>query len=415
MRVRPFSLLSTAALAALWGCPLGTNPASLEGAPPSTADATTMRTGGGPANTAAHDDAADSKDDISWVQQAALQPGVSALRVLMTDAPIAADNVFVTFCGIQVASGDAASDAERSDDFERPEGADAGAPSSSEGSGDADDARSDRPKALLPEATDGSGGASGDTEVAVSNDAERPSSADAGAPESKPTVSGTESHEGWRVISDKCQTIDLLTLQDGVTEAVGINTLPPGSYGQIRLMLTEAAIVVAGERQPLVVPSGAESGVKIVGGFTVRDGQAVTITIDFDAASSIRYAPGTGFMMAPVIKVVEVTNHGETSDIGERAGGERAGEHGASTRDDDPNTTDRERGTEAAPGAGGSASDDGSAAKREPGTDEQSQHVDHEGDAHRRGGARDADDGADQEKSGDDAEGGSSGERESFP
>jgi hypothetical protein len=79
-------------------------------------------------------------------------------------------------------------------------------------------------------------------------------------------------------------------------------------------MLVDASIVVDGVEQELILPSGTESGLKIVGGFTLRDGVATTITLDFDAGRSIHYAPGTGFMMRPVIDLIDVTVHGDAGD-----------------------------------------------------------------------------------------------------
>jgi hypothetical protein len=74
-------------------------------------------------------------------------------------------------------------------------------------------------------------------------------------------------------------------------------------------MLVDASIVVGGVEQPLSIPSGSESGLKIGGGFALFEGAATTITLDFDAGRSIHFAAGNGFVMAPVIELIDVTTH----------------------------------------------------------------------------------------------------------
>jgi hypothetical protein len=78
-------------------------------------------------------------------------------------------------------------------------------------------------------------------------------------------------------------------------------------------MLADASIVVSGVQQGLSIPSGSESGLKIGHGFDLRDGAATTLTLDFDAGRSIRYAPGNGFMMSPVIELIDVTTRDATA------------------------------------------------------------------------------------------------------
>jgi hypothetical protein len=163
----------------------------------------------------------------------------------------------------------------------------------------------------------------------------------------------------WLTLSEGCQTLDLLTLRDGVTEAIGAATLPPGHYGQIRLMLVDASIVVDGVEQELILPSGTESGLKIVGGFTLRDGVATTITLDFDAGRSIHYAPGTGFMMRPVIELIDVTVHGDAGDdVSEGSS--------AKPRDDERGGAPGAAGAGGRAGAGGAPSDSPPGAEPRP-------------------------------------------------
>ena len=105
----------------------------------------------------------------------------------------------------------------------------------------------------------------------------------------------------WLTVSEETITLDLLTLQGGVTAELGIADLPAGAYGEIRLLVSSASVVVEGVELPLTVPPGI---LKLDGGFALEPGMQTDITIDFDAGQSVHYAPGNGWMMQPVISIV---------------------------------------------------------------------------------------------------------------
>jgi Domain of unknown function (DUF4382) len=104
--------------------------------------------------------------------------------------------------------------------------------------------------------------------------------------------------------------IDLIT-QSGTATAVLFNQpIPAGSYGQIRLMVvadgdpSNSYIVFSdGTMHGLQVPSGSETGLKLVSGFTVPSTGVVDYTIDFDLRQAI-ICPG-GQAPACTLKPVE--------------------------------------------------------------------------------------------------------------
>lgn len=95
------------------------------------------------------------------------------------------------------------------------------------------------------------------------------------------------------------KTIDLLN-QSGTASAVLFDQpIPVGSYGQIRLMVVadgdpgNSYITLSdGTMHGLQVPSGAETGLKLVSGFTVTSSGVVDYTIDFDLRKAITCPPG---------------------------------------------------------------------------------------------------------------------------
>jgi hypothetical protein len=139
----------------------------------------------------------------------------------------------------------------------------------------------------------------------------------------------------WVTVSEESVTFDLLTLQGGVTAELGLADLPAGAYGQIRLHLSDASVVVDAEEFALTVPPGV---LKLNGGFALEPGMQTEITIDFDADQSIHFAPGNGWMMSPVIAIVgestaEIPDVEEPEDEEPEEGGD---EWGSGGEDEEP-------------------------------------------------------------------------------
>lgn len=112
------------------------------------------------------------------------------------------------------------------------------------------------------------------------------------------------------------KTIDLMS-QSGTASAVLFDQpIPAGSYGQIRLMVvadgnpSNSYIVLSdGTMHGLQVPSGSQTGLKLVTGFTVPDSGVVDYTLDFDLRQSITCPPGQApaCLLKPVERLVDNT------------------------------------------------------------------------------------------------------------
>jgi hypothetical protein len=112
-------------------------------------------------------------------------------------------------------------------------------------------------------------------------------------------------------------TINLLELQNGRTELLGDFTAGAGNYTGLRFMLDapERGSNPAnpgcfiefedGSTEALFVPSGAQTGYKAVGEFSVPLNGTVEITADFDLRRSVVKAGASGiFILKPTIKVI---------------------------------------------------------------------------------------------------------------
>ena len=115
-----------------------------------------------------------------------------------------------------------------------------------------------------------------------------------------------ESSGQWVPLMEEAQRFDLLTLQNDVTAALGDAELVPGMYGQLRLIVDTASVVIDGVESPLQIASGAQTGIKIDLDRAIEADTTYSLTLDFDAQKSVK-TTGHGFLMTPVIMVKDFT------------------------------------------------------------------------------------------------------------
>jgi hypothetical protein len=128
---------------------------------------------------------------------------------------------------------------------------------------------------------------------------------------------------GWDILSgpdlNLPQTFNLLDLKDGAIADLGAVELTTGHYNQMRLILgTEPVgkqhnfanyLILKDDVEnpiPLKVPSGNQTGIKLVSGFDIEVEGSTDLVLDFDARKSIVQAGNSGnWHLKPTIKVIE--------------------------------------------------------------------------------------------------------------
>jgi len=144
--------------------------------------------------------------------------------------------------------------------------------------------------------------------------------------------------DGWKVVASPQKTYNLLELVDGAMAELGTTELETGHYTQLRLMLggePDEGANVNGNSHPhpnyvvngdgtarkLTVPSGYQSGIKLVHGFDMVSGRTAELVLDFDAHRSV-VATGSGkFLLKPTIKIVDSLTYPLVSGVVRDASG----------------------------------------------------------------------------------------------
>lgn len=136
-------------------------------------------------------------------------------------------------------------------------------------------------------------------------------------------ASANENDNGWLVVDTVNKTINLLDITGGRLEALGTRDVPAREYNQIRLLLTDTpddktningndhphanyVIDLSDNTYELNVPSGLQSGIKLVKKFTIETSGLTELILDFDAMKSVVKAISSDkWLLNPVIHVIE--------------------------------------------------------------------------------------------------------------
>jgi hypothetical protein len=146
------------------------------------------------------------------------------------------------------------------------------------------------------------------------------------------TIAEVQVHKAggsWEVVASPEKTYSLLDLVNGVTERLGLTELAVGDYTQMRLIIghdPDVELNMLGENHQfanylidesniyheLEIPSGNQTGIKMVNGFYIHKDQRTELLLDFDVYSSIVEAGNDGKMLLkPTVKVINLDNYSD--------------------------------------------------------------------------------------------------------
>jgi len=125
---------------------------------------------------------------------------------------------------------------------------------------------------------------------------------------------GNDSTSGWFVINDSTRYFDLLQLTNGASAILGDTSLPAGQYTQIRLFIGDGSYVIdQGIKHDLEIPSGSQSGLKLIHQFTIESNKLYELLLDFNVEKSIIITGNGQYKLKPTIKVTPVVISGSIS------------------------------------------------------------------------------------------------------
>ncbi len=128
----------------------------------------------------------------------------------------------------------------------------------------------------------------------------------------------------WTTIGEPDEVYNLLELVNGNKVVLGEEEVESGRYTQLRLILGDDNSVVNkdGEVSNLSVPSGVQTGIKLIINAELQEGVRYSLNLDFDAARSLTktgQAPQINYILNPVIRAYEEALTGTIGGVVEPA------------------------------------------------------------------------------------------------
>ena len=103
----------------------------------------------------------------------------------------------------------------------------------------------------------------------------------------------------WVTVVDTPQTLDLLRLAQGQL-LLGERAAPPGTYTQVRFVITQATVTIGGAARPVTIPT---KQLRLLRPFRVNEGETTIVLLDFDGPRSLRVSEKGDYVLAPRIHV----------------------------------------------------------------------------------------------------------------
>ena len=131
--------------------------------------------------------------------------------------------------------------------------------------------------------------------------------------------------DAWTTIATPNKTYNLLELANGVREDLALVDLVDGLYTQMRLIIgtnPASGLNILNQAHPyanyvidlsdatheLKVPSGLQTGIKLVQGFEINANSTTELTLDFDASRSVVVAGNSGkYLLKPTVQVIDTS------------------------------------------------------------------------------------------------------------
>jgi hypothetical protein len=124
---------------------------------------------------------------------------------------------------------------------------------------------------------------------------------------------GADANIGWSTVSTEPVDVDLLSLRNGKSEQLVLNTAPAGKYNQIKLRFGTCTVVENGMESPLYLNTAPLFEYILNYDFEVMGGKRAQLTFDFNLSQSIHKSGIKDYSFTPVIRVQNTLLSGSIS------------------------------------------------------------------------------------------------------
>lgn len=102
---------------------------------------------------------------------------------------------------------------------------------------------------------------------------------------------------------------------------LGTTSLPTGHYTQVRLFVSSATVTDATGTHDVTIPSGSQTGLKVLVDFDINANNVTTVLLDFDVSHSLIQTGAGAYTLKPVVRgVVQVLSGTITGTVVDKNG-----------------------------------------------------------------------------------------------
>jgi hypothetical protein len=118
--------------------------------------------------------------------------------------------------------------------------------------------------------------------------------------------------EGWITINNESRSFNLLELTNGLTAVLGEASLDAGRYTEIRLIIGDGSnVVIDGQPYNLQIPSGIQTGLKLVKTFEIDPDYTYELLFDLDAHRSVHQVGiAAAYTLQPAYRLQHIATSG---------------------------------------------------------------------------------------------------------
>ncbi len=102
---------------------------------------------------------------------------------------------------------------------------------------------------------------------------------------------------------------------------LGTTSLPTGHYTQVRLFISSASVTDSTGTHAVTIPSGSQTGLKVLVDFDINGNNVTTVLLDFDVSHSLIQTGAGAYTLKPLVRgVVQVLSGTITGTVVDKNG-----------------------------------------------------------------------------------------------
>lgn len=129
------------------------------------------------------------------------------------------------------------------------------------------------------------------------------------------TIEAHSEAEGWQTVAVDVGWVSLVEAEQTMDQTIADGDVPEGEYDEIRLILLDAELDLDSVVQPVTVPSGMQTGIKIKDTFCLADDAAVNdLEVHWDLMDNLHVTGNGELILNPTVTLEDAPDDCSVDD-----------------------------------------------------------------------------------------------------